>query len=173
MKEEGQPREQVTARPLKETIRKLSEGAKKRNLHTTTYYAMILDKAAKFETKDGVIIIDKIILKDTYCDPKKVNELAKEHAEKKFEEWRISEEEISIENYGRRLQEWSVLNSMRVKITVNNESILYDVNHGMDEQWSKFQCMMNIGILELMDKTIKDYKVRKLSWSITVSHPPI
>ena len=64
-------REQITARPLKETIQKLSEGAKKRNLHPATYYAMILDKAAKMETKDGAIIVDKSLLKDTYCDSKK------------------------------------------------------------------------------------------------------
>ena len=41
--------EQITARPLKETVRKLAEGAKKRNLHPSTWYAKILDKAAKFE----------------------------------------------------------------------------------------------------------------------------
>ena len=166
-------REQITARPLKETIQKLSDGAKKRNLHPATYYAMILDKAAKLETKDGAIIVDKSILRDTYCDSKKIEESAKEQAEKKFEEWNISDEEISLENYERRLREWCALNSMNVKITNDTESITYEVNHGIDKLWSKFQCMINMGVFELMKQTIKNHEVRKLSWSITISKPPV
>ena len=166
-------REQITARPLKETIQKLSEGAKKRNLHPATYYAMILDKAAKLETKDGAIIVDKSILKDTYSDSGKVKELVKEQAEKKFEEWRISDEEISLENYERRLREWCALNSMNVKVTNDTESITYEVNHGIDKIWSRFQCVMNMEIFEMMNQTVKNHEIRKLSWSITISKPPV
>ena len=166
-------REQITARPLKETIQKLSEGAKKRNLHPATYYAMILDKAAKLETKDGAIIVDKSILKDTYCDSRKAEETAKEQAEKKFEEWRISDEEISLENYERRLREWCALNSMNVKVTNDTESVTYEVNHGIDKIWSRFQCLMNMEIFELMKQTVKNHEIRKLSWSIAISKPPV
>ena len=143
------------------------------NGDTATYYAMILNKAAKLETKDGAIIVDKSILKDTYFDSRKVEELAKEQAEKKFEEWSISNEEISIENYERRLREWYALNSMNVKVTNDTESITYEVNHGIDKIWSRFQCLMNIGIFELMNKTVKNHEIRKLSWSITISKPPV
>ena len=166
-------RDQITARPLKETIQKLSEGAKKRNLHPATYYAMILDKAAKLETKDSAIIVDKSILKDTYCDSKKTEDTAKEQAEKKFEEWSISDEEISLENYEKRLREWCALNSMNVKVTNDTESITYEVNHGIDKIWSRFQCLMNIGIFEMMKQTIKNHEIRKLSWSITISKLPV
>ena len=166
-------REQITARPLKETIQKLSEGAKKRNLHPATYYAMILDKAAKLETKEGAVIVDKSILKDTYSDSKNVEDTAKEHAEQKFEEWKISDEPISLENYEKRLREWSALNSMNVKVTADTESITYEVNHGIDKMWSRFQCMMNIGILEMMNQTIRNHEIRKLSWSLAISKPPV
>ena len=165
-------REQITARPLKET-EKLSEGAKKRNLHPATYYAMILDKAAKLETKDGSIIVDKSILKDTYSDSRKIEETAKEHAEQKFEEWKISNEPVTLENYEKRLREWCALNSMNVKVTNDIESISYEINHGIDKIWSRFQCMMNMGILELMNHTTKNHEIRKLSWSITISKPPV
>ncbi len=165
--------EQITARPLKKTVEKLTEGAKKRNLQPSTWYAKILDKSAKFETKDGVLIIDKVILKSTYGDPKKVEESAKEIAETKFEEWDISEEGINRENFERRLREWCALSAFHIKVTTNNESVTYGVNHGIDKQWSRFQCLLNIGILKLMDETVKDHEIRKLSFSITVSLPPV
>ncbi len=165
--------EQITARPLKKTVEKLTEGARKRNLQPSTWYAKILDKSAKFETKEGILIIDKQILKFTYGDPKKVEEIAKEIAEAKFEEWKISEEEISRENFERRLREWCALSAFHIKVTKNNESIIYEVNHGIDKNWSKGQCLLNVGVLNQMGETVKNHEIRKLSWSITIALPAI
>ncbi len=62
---------------------------------------------------------------------------------------------------------------MNVKVTNNTESITYEVNHRIDKLWSKFPCIMNIGIFELMNQTVKNHEIRKLSWSITISKPPV
>ena len=166
-------REQITARILKETTEKLTEGAEKRNLRPATYYALILDKAAKLQTKEGMLIISKQILKDIYGDPQKVEEKAKEHAEMKYEEWKILEGDISLGNFDRRLREWNSISNTHVRVSKNSESITYEVNHGIDKQWSKYQCLLNIGILELMGETVKSHDIRKLSWSIIITVTPI
>ena len=62
---------------------------------------------------------------------------------------------------------------MNIKVTNNTGSTTYEVNHGIDKLWSKFQCMMNIGILEMMNQTVMNHEIRKLSWSITISKPPV
>ena len=53
-----------------------------------------------------------------------------------------------MENYKRRLREWNAISNSNVKITENHETITFEINHDVNMQWSKYQCLFNIGILE-------------------------
>jgi len=164
-------REQVSVRVLKSSIKKLAKGAEKRNIpHVATYYARILDKYAKyFEAKEDSLIVEIELLRDMFGDPKRVEENAKKHAERKFSVWEISDEVVSLKNFERRLQEWCMIADMKMKKITDNKSITFTLLHGVNKQWSKFQCLMNIFILEEMGENVKDHTIKNLSWSITVT----
>ena len=106
--QEGE-RVQVSPRILKQSATKLTQEAKRRNFHPNTYFALVLDKHAQYlVSKTDLIIADKNIIKATYCDPEKVEEQVEEQVERKFAEWLVSEEEISLDNFIRRLERLAI-----------------------------------------------------------------
>lgn len=98
--EEDNVRIQITARISKESLKKLTVEASKRNVPPSSYFSRVLDKHAKYlVTKNDLVIVDRDILKSTYCNESKLKEQIEEQIERKLSEWEVSEEEVTFENF--------------------------------------------------------------------------
>lgn len=162
---------QVNPRISKEAFDILELAAKQKDLAPTTYMAKILeDHARYYELKVQAFIIDKDILTKICSDDDKVDEMALGQSERKFAEWQVSPDPVSFEYFVKRFKAWHDLNNIQYKIAMVEDSIIFTVNHGIGERWSRFQCMMNINLLEKLDETVLSKKIERLIFSIEIKN---